>query len=91
MDHTIERDSIPIKTFVNSLNVFCDELEYYCSDLKCSFSAASCVMQDESGQRALANLSELVECIYVQMLGSRKMADGLLQSAELLEKSDDCI
>lgn len=91
MDKTIDRDSEAMRSFSTFLEYFCDETDFYSSDLRCNCSAAADLMKDKTGEEALSIIVALAEDITVQIYAAKELSQRLLKSAELVEESDECI
>ena len=77
-----------MRAFSADSDEIAQELEGVCSRLRQLLNEADGYMQDDSGQKAISIVSELVEETTVTAGCIRSLAGRIQKSAELLEESD---
>lgn len=91
MNYTIDRESVAMKAFSSQAGYIADELDSVVSHLRQMLYQAEGHMKDESAQRALAIVEELVEETVVGVSIIRSTAEMIQKSADLLEQSDELL
>lgn len=91
MNSIISRDSDEMKRYSKASNVIAGDIEEVCSRLKRLLDDSRGFMQDESGQRAISYLENMVSDIGYYNNSVYAMSDRVRKSAELIEEADDLL